>query len=389
MGLKYRRLGLLLGAAALIALAVSTIMLQRRCRRLGRENAKLASQCKGLERDNAKLKNAKSDGYQAGLLRGTELARSSIDPLSETPFFIFEKPQVLWATLAPHLEVAFPAGMKIEKRVVATFPIPGNYDGSDISKVVFDAEQLSFPGPGEYYLRTTVGCFKILILDPAASQDDRILAMARFVARNIVHSKADAGEIQPHYNYYPYHRPDRLLKKFFATDQPLKLHCGHAAEFLNYILSREGIQVHRIHLHNSEKPPKGHLVSEAFFPGLAKWGMLDPDYGAFAVDKNGRILSIKEVAELTRADLSGVTSVDMAGKCRLKGDYNTVPYCPDFSWTPDKSATRMVENDAYRKVLRDYTHEYGILEYDRFFQWCKADRFTWDGKPVREEAKEP
>ena len=94
------------------------------------------------------------------------------DHIGEEPVFIFSSKEVLWKELAPKLDDIY--GIGVKKQVLGSFPVPHNYGGTDISTIKSNSQKLIFPEYGRYYLHTTIGFFKILLLDPQASQDEKI-----------------------------------------------------------------------------------------------------------------------------------------------------------------------------------------------------------------------
>jgi hypothetical protein len=300
--------------------------------------------------------------------RAIEVAKATLDPVQETPLLIFRRTTVAWSDLAPNAREAF--GEKIVPRVVGSFATPSRPAGSENSKVRCEAANLTFAAAGEYDLWTTLGAFKVLIVDPNGPADEEILAIGAFVSGNIVHSMADWRLINPNLSCASYLRPDRMLKKFFASDQPLYLHCGYSVEFLNFVLRKMGHKVRRVSLQTADAQPRGHVVSEVYLPGRRSWAMIDPDFGAVVRDKDGRVLSIDEIRALPAADL--VPSA-LCHKTWIKEEYNLRPYMFDFTWMPDKMTDQpTIVAQEYRKILKDYTATVQRFEYDEHFAWIEV-----------------
>jgi len=303
------------------------------------------------------------------------------DHIGSRPVFIFMGKEVYWKDLAPNLESIY--GKGVEKKVVGTFPVPHNFNGTDTSNITSDSERVYFPSYGEFYLHTTVGFFKILLLNPDASEDDRILSIASFVSGNSVHSMADARKIQPIYGH-PSYTEDRLLKRLFASDQPLKLQCGHIALFLAFILSRQGYRVQLIQL-RTEDQKKGHIVMQVFLPKMKKFIMIDPDYGAIVREKSAnRILSIQEIAILVHDKPNSIRIEDIGKKHWLKATYDNAEPMPNFAWSPDKSGeAKAVSRKHYLQVMKDYTAFYWISDksVDQH-KWETSNGFRWDGELI-------
>jgi hypothetical protein len=322
-----------------------------------------------------------AQAFQAGVNRGLEYACTTLDPISSEPFFIFDDLSVPWASLVPNLALVYGPEKQPTKQwttlaVCGTFPVNGQPPPA--GEVKSDGENLCFSKPGEYYLRTTVGDFKILLLDRQAKADDRAMAIAAFVSRNNVASMADARKIQPNYGYYMYQRPDKALRKFFASDQPLGFQCGYVAEFLNFVLHKKNFQVRRIQL-LTEKGP-GHVISEVFLPDSRRWVAVDPMYGAVLVNREGMLLSIEQLAKLTREQPGQVSVKDIAGKRWLKYPFGN--FMHEFTWTPDVLDAPCVDPAKYCEMVRDCTFQYWYMEYDELFRWAKVDKFSWDGQKL-------
>jgi hypothetical protein len=354
--------------------------------RAGEEAGFQQGQQEGLQlgRQNG-LQEGRQEGRQEGLQqgqvegiqKGIALTVRSVDPLTSSPFFIFRKRVVAWAELAPDLEVALAGHLRnTPLEIAGTFSVPGDYDGSDLSGVTADDTSLTFPRYGEFYLRTTIGNLKLLLLDPALSADQQIVGIGRFVSKNCVHSLADGRLIQPNLGYYPYQRPDKLLRKFFASDQPLALHCGYVVEFLNYVLRTAGFQTQRVQLYTEDRKA-GHIVAQVRDPQSERWILIDPDYGAIVRGEDRRCLSIQQVQKFVaegRADRLCVE--DVGNKCWVQADYNLPSqFMPPFAWTVDAmSFDRAVVPEQYQSMLGKYTREIVVYEYDQTLAWHEVER---------------
>ena len=299
--------------------------------------------------------------YYRKLLENTP-SLTTPKPTGQYPFFIFNKKDIDWETLVPFLVEYYDLESDQNKKILDSFPIAGDYKPMDISDINYDQKMIHFPNPGEYYLHTTVGYFKILIQDSQSKKDDQIISVFRFISRNIVHSLADAPLFDPIFN-----KGLNLAKNgyqpFFASDEPLKLHCGHASEFTETVLRQLGYQVQRVHLQTFDN--QGHIVVQVFFPNQNSYGMIDPDYGALVRDMNGKILSVSEIAKRIQNDSEKLEIINVANKCILKKKYNTIPQpTPDFAWSVDKMSTNsMLKN--YRNILLRYTDHYALYTYDK------------------------
>lgn len=161
-----------------------------------------------------------------------------------------------------------------------------------------DSGRFVFPDFGTYRIDCGYGTFKCLLLDPALGRDNHALQIFRFAAENIVHSCNDKAIVNPWAGRPGYVRPDLLLHKLFQSDQPLALHCDHAAQVTAYLLHLNGFDVREIWLGNKAGDP-GHVVMEVFLPQLEKWVMLDADFGVIVTDLKGEAQSTAEIASTT------------------------------------------------------------------------------------------
>jgi len=324
---------------------------------------------------------AVAEAYESGVSQGLVYARTTLDPIAEAPLLIFDHLGIAWADLVPNLTQVYGLERVAAKQwtvpaVFGTFPVNGEAPPSGEVRTTADA--LTFSQPGEYYLRTTVGDFKILILDKQANRDGHAMAIAAFVARNIVPSMADARKIQPNYSYYDYQRPDKALKRFFATDQPVGFQCGYATEFLNFVLVRRGFQVRRMWLHTEQGG--AHFVSQVFLPDSGRWAAIDAMYGALLTNRQGEPLSVEEVAKLLRERPEEVAVKDIARKRWLKYPYGN--FMHEFTWTPALLDAPCVKPAEYCAMIRDCTVRYWCIEYDDVFRWRIASKSSWDGKSL-------
>lgn len=297
-----------------------------------------------------------------------------VSHLAEQPHFVFESLQVSWDQLAPRLAEIY--GSRVEKKVVGTFPVPHDFAGTDVSAISFDQQTIRFPQYGPFYLHTTIGFFKILLLDPASSMDDKIIAISRFVSGNTVHSMADERRICPVFLGRIF-TPENLSIPFFASDQPLKLHCNSASRFLAWLLQQRGYDVRLVGLQTAD-PVRGHFVIDVLLPTQNKFAMIDTDYGALMRAADGTPLSVREIAEYAARNRIGELQVDdLADKHALKSIYNNAEPMPGFTWTPDKSnsANRFVEPEQYRQVWRDYSAHVTYYRM-RAGTWQESDKFS-------------
>ena len=241
----------------------------------------------------------------------------------------------------------FPNGFRILKTFDPPVPTSKNF-----SLPEFDREFVYFPKAGEYYLYTNAGYLKVLIIKN--SQTDRnCLNIFQFVSRNCIHSTADYRFRVP--NRYPV-MPFRI--RFFCTAEPMKVNCRGASNILLSIMREIGYKARAVDIYKSDEV--GHDITEAFFPELKKWVMLDPDFGCYC-DKDGVPLSIQEIAYFLREGIK-IDVVDPVGKKALKPIYNLTPYQPPFSFRKDMlSNHRMVVKKRYLNLLSQYTRKIVIM----------------------------
>lgn len=334
-----------------------------------------SSQDKATEKAFQKgLAQGKQAGVIQGFRQGLSYVRTSLDPMAKAPLHIFPRGFVGWPRLTPFLDLAFehqnnarPPWTKPE--VIGTFPIPGQR--TPTPDFTSDQNGLNFPETGEFYLHTTAGSFKILILDKGVSPDDRAFSVAAFISRNSVHSRADHRLLLPNYEGWYYHRPDRLLSKFFNSDQPLFLHCGGITEFANYVLQTLGYKVRRIRIGDEGVSKKRHYISGVWLPQRKKWAAIDCDRGAAFVDEHDQPLSIDEVAQKLSSNDSSLVIKDIASKPNLPDAYQLIYH--DLTWRPDlNQGKRLDDMVQYREFMADCLQVWREADYDCNFSWVSA-----------------
>ena len=324
-------------------------------------------------------RNQSRDEFRRLLERTPNLTTPT--PFGRYPFYIFEKKVVNWDALVPELIKYFGIESNQNKKIIGSFPIAGDYKPMDISDISYDQQTIHFPNFGQYYLHTTVGYFKILILDPRTKKDDQIISLFSFISRNIVHSRADERVIKPFFDR-DYSIGKNGYQLFFASDQPLKLHCGYASEFTESVLRQLHYQVQRVHLQTRDN--QGHLVVEVFFPDQNSYGMVDPDFGALVRDETGKILSVSEIAKRIETDHTKLKLIDVANKCWLKPKYNSTPQpTPNFAWSVDKMSTTSTMKN-YRDYLLRYTDHYALFTYDQKGERHRQPYHRRDGTLINE-----
>ncbi|AIL12987.1 hypothetical protein IM40_04885 [Candidatus Paracaedimonas acanthamoebae] len=279
--------------------------------------------------------------------------QNKLEIIPNEPFFIFTNKIVSWENLVPHLKLIYPND-NIEKNIFGTFATPGDYKGTDITAIKCDNQKIYFSSFGEYYLHTSLGPFKILLLDPTQSKDSQILSVASFVAKNCVHSMANAQAIQP----FPHIKtlaPGGLLKKLFTTDQPLKLYCFHVVEFLRFVLERLEYKTQKVYIFFKNKG--SHRIMHVFLPKQNSYGMIDPDYGVIVRSKEGNVLSIQQILEAIKINPDSIIIENIGNKSWLKGLYNPGIAMRDFAWSVDKMEKgKTYTKESYIKMLSEIDH---------------------------------
>lgn len=331
--------------------------------------------------------------YSDKMAKCMGLVTKSFDPIESRPLFIFKTKQLGWSSLVPLLEKLYGPtpvyGVPTKKEIIGTFEIVGQKVSPDNYKgIKNDGETLTFPEFGEYYIETTLGAFKVLLLDPQDSSDKQIMKIAAFASRNATNSMIDSRLIQPNLYYYPYQRPDKCLQKFFTTDQPLLLQCGYIVDFTAFLLRECGYKTKRIQL--LTMPPvnapkdkkfqqKGHLVLEVFLPGEKKWVMIDPDFGVFLTDSDGNKLNSVEIFHAFNSSSQSGSDLVVDYLCKkscLRIIYNNNPsfYLGHrFTWTKSKMrGVPMVIPRLYKEIMKNYTHKIIKINY--------TENNLWDGK---------
>lgn len=323
-------------------------------------------QRKGIEEQDVA---ALSASVEVEELRYSDIGAPVPRRLLRAPFHIFEGNEVLASAVLPRLHEASDAWLPSTPiRVGAVAPPSQELAG----KPPMLRESLE-PGSGRFVfdrygghsIDCSYGVFKCLTLDPNAGRDERALAIFRFAAENIVHSCVDKAVILPWAKRTRYVRPDLLLSKLFLSDQPLAVHCDHAAQVTAYLLHLAGYKVREVSVVDPEVE-SGHVVMETFLPELDKWIMLDPDYGVVVTDHDGVLLGTAEIIACTdrRRDLEirrvviKRWAVEHFNVCEAYGG--------QLTWTQRESMGPLtVEGDSYYDVMdrvflarREFTYRF-------------------------------
>ncbi len=331
--------------------------------------------------------NKISEEYQESkeyekFLRYDSVARvlTDIKPWSSQPMLVFETKKVDWMNLAPNLDFLLLSednssimdASLHKKEIVATFPVPGQYEGSDFSKIAVNNDCLLFPDYGDYYLRTTVGDFKILLLDPSCSKEDQLVEIFTFCAKNMIHSTTDTPFILPHPKAR-YFRPDLLLPQFFLSDQPLKMVCGYQVLFTSYILRELGYDIEYVALKDAK-----HIVMQAKAPESDKWIFFDPNYGIMARDKKMKAyLDIHQFARLLHTNPESIEFQNVGNGYNLLPAYNCGYLSSNFAWYPARSSKTLRANlEFYIPYISDLAETYTTNQIDEYFHFHSKKTFS-------------
>lgn len=256
--------------------------------------------------------------------------------VSELPFvcrphapLIFRKRSVKWEEIRPPIRDSRSIRDLIGHPLTFTSPGPISCPAE---MVAMSSAGLTFAIEGAFNLNTPAGAFKLLILPPTENSYEDALAIARFVAANVVHSGADVQSI----TYDPYvastmYYPNAIYKLFY-TDQPLQLYCGQASMVLCALLNDLGLSYRQVLL-------DGHVSVE--LKDKEHWFMADPDFDASVIDRESgytldcqAFLSLLSQDREDRLEIGQLTGKHWIYHQRPWGFYGAV------SWTQQQSLAR-------------------------------------------------
>ena len=256
---------------------------------------------------------------------------------------IFDKLEIAWPelTLENPFNHTFAESLFADVKVQG-FPIPGRATAANDDIEVL-AGGLRFPRYGAYCVLGAFGAAKVLIIDPAAGGDERIVAISTFTAQASWHSAADTNlcfEAVEHKGEI-WRGPfllTRIVEKLFHSDQPLALHCGHIVDCLAYLLIKDGHACRKVVLKNDQNV--GHIFMDVYLPNAAKWAYVDPDFGVM-LKHDGRYISSQEVLAFRREGRDGeIEIVDIGAKCFPHPAYNfPVWFSGHLTWRPEMMKT--------------------------------------------------
>jgi len=279
------------------------------------------------------------------------------------PLDCFRHPEVTpayWAdaeaTDAANAGVTAPIG------IIGTFAIPGGGgrpSSPSVEAIRFCRDAVEFPEEGEFYFYCHLGAFKCLILDTALPPLQKAMRIFAFIAKNVVHSAADAWLCCPEGFAGNFHW-ERLISKFFYSDQPLQLYCGDVARFLATLWLANGLHCRVVALGGS-----GHIVAEVWDPESADWAMFDADWGLYCTDETGKPLSSADMADrVKQAPCDSIESevddgklpfqvADIVEKRWLRWEFNRSFRCTaQISWNPSLLNPDVNLVERYRSVIK-------------------------------------
>ena len=344
-----------LSSVAVVSLSAGLILLFAANLRYRSQTIQLKEEIRLVTEENRRVKDKLLVAIKARLSQNGPTSTTVLQPhLPDKPIYIFHDLNVRLQDLAPGLPLHFDDDFRPE--LMGSFATPCSPHGSNVEDVVIDEAGVSLPCYGEHYLHTNFGFFKLLALDPDTNADERAIAMTRFVAGNVIHSTSDLPLLESNPGGWPL-TPERLLPVLFASDQPLKLHCGPVSDFLCYLLRREqGYSARKIHFGN--KDGLGHIAVSMHLNVADRDIYVDPDFGALVTNQAGDYLGIKEVKRIVEdGELGSLKLIDIGRKKYLQQRYNIM--LGPFSWTPlcDTEERPYLVQEQFFEMLTNYTHK--------------------------------
>jgi hypothetical protein len=297
------------------------------------------------------MRVAEASSISPVLAPGQKASRPRIEPL------IFDRLSINWDEIVIPWKLT-PPPRALKRGPLSTFAAPGRKGDRDVGGIVASEEGLTFPDWGQWRIRSTFGVAKLLLLDPAMTDADKVLSLLGFVATNCWHSANDC------YLTYDRSRPSRfrsaeLFDKFFHSDQPLGLHCGHIAKFFCLLLASQGFESRLAKF----KGPKrsGHIVTEARLPQSDRWLFADADFG-LAIEHQGRLIdaeTLYRVMQSGRAD--ELVVIDVADKMSTGATRYEMGFAGQVTWTPETMG-EMSRANKFREGFMRATHSSLIFQ---------------------------
>lgn len=293
-------------------------------------------------------------------VRYSDLGSAVPRRLLRTPLHIFKGMDVATDALFPRLALVPHSWLPTSKIRIANFPSP--FQPLDTQPPAFregmepGSGSFVFDRFGGHLVSCSYGVFKCLMLDPNVGSDQQAIDIFRFASANIMHSCIDKPVILPWAKRFQYVRPDLLLNKLFLSDQPLGLHCDHAAQVTAYLLHLSGYQVREVGVIDPAIN-SGHVVMEVYLPEQARWVMLDPDFGVVVANRAGALVGTSEIVACTNREQE--LEVRRVVEKRWASGGLDVPeaHSGQLSWNPSAPmGEQTVRDDSYYRMM------------DRFFR---------------------
>ena len=230
-----------------------------------------------------------------------------------------------------------------------SFPLPGYPAGQDLSAIEIRPDGLTFPAYGVYSLTGPFGVAKLLLLDPAADDDDHILAISRFVSAASYYSGVDT-----YLRYGGATGPNCLtpfVQKLFYSDQPIGLMCAEVADVLAFVLHLSGHVSRKLQLRNDTDVT--HWVLEVYFPTARHWTIVDLTYDVVLVHR-GNHLSAAEVLCLRAAGKTAEIEIVPLARRVSSSRYFPGSSTGQVTWTPDDfDGWHACQDSYYRDAIVD------------------------------------
>lgn len=296
---------------------------------------------------------------EAEELRYSDLGSPVPRRLQTAPFFVFEGRDVAIDAVLPRVSLVPRTWLPQLPVRVRTFATASNQSAEAAAPAFREGSEpgsghFVFDGFGCHGVDSSYGVFKCLLLDPANNRDQHALEIFRFAAGNMVHSCVDKATILPWAKRLSYVRPDLLLTKLFLSDQPLAVHCDHAAQVTAYLLHLSGYRVREI-LMTDPTVKSGHVVAEVFLPEQERWVMLDPDFGVVVADRTGALLGTAEIMACKDRKRDLVVE-RVVSKRWASGNFDTgEAFSGQLGWSPaSSSGSSTVDVDNYYQIMERF-----------------------------------
>jgi hypothetical protein len=284
---------------------------------------------------------------------------------------IFDSSELVWKDILPVHSFFTDIHPNDETSIIWAVDMPGMMGKSSRLRAEWQPTGVRLSSPGCYYLAGGFGAAKILYLRDDYTREEEYIEIARFVSMASWHSAVDAPLCHPHKSYQPFEL-GRVVEKFFYSDQPLGLNCGHLVEFLAYILICRGFRCRKLLLRNSKNI--GHTVLEVFSTQRDRWVLVDPDFGTM-ISMSGELCSGEDV--VTNRHRPELRVLDIGNKTFTLERYNLGHCCAgQITWRPEFMSDRACARDPYYR---------GIIE--RGFEELEYYDLEIETRPVGEAAK--